>query len=166
MVERAKIGRREEGRKIDVEEKLLFYRWYRTVISLYKWVTKGLRLHKYLEIIQPSLGGLCVPHNLLTFLSKFPLFFLSLPNSIFDLSAQYPHNYLLFHFSTFTFWNESAPHHLAFLQMACDGVSPLRLDEALLTNHRDGASQLETVPKAPGIQWYARVRALIMPESL
>lgn len=69
-------------------------------------------------------------------------------------------------FRTFTFGNETAPHHLAFLQMACDGVGPLCLDEAFLTDHRYGASQLETVPEAPGVQRYARVRAFITPKSL
>lgn len=67
---------------------------------------------------------------------------------------------------TFTFGNESTPHHLAFFQMACDGVSSLCLDKAILANNRDGAPQLETVPKAPSVQRYARVRALIMPKSL
>lgn len=72
----------------------------------------------------------------------------------------------LFHIRTFTFGNETAPHHLAFLQMACDGVGPLCLDEAFLTDYRYGAPQLETVPEAPGVQRYARVRAFITPKSL
>lgn len=65
---------------------------------------------------------------------RFPQFYIPLLTQKLT-SFHQPHNYLLIHFNTFTFGNESTPHPLAFLQMACDGVSPLRLDEALLTNH-------------------------------
>lgn len=51
------------------------------------------------------------------------------------LSLRQPHNDQPFLCSTFTFGDEAAPHPLAVLQMARDGVGPLRLDEALLTHH-------------------------------
>lgn len=67
---------------------------------------------------------------------------------------------------TFTLGNETTPHHLAFLQMASDGVGSLSLNEAFLADHRYGAPQLETVSEAPGVQRYARVGALITPKGL
>lgn len=67
---------------------------------------------------------------------------------------------------TFTLGDETTPHHLAFLQMASDGVGSLSLNEAFLADHRYGAPQLETVSEAPSIQRYARVRAFITPKGL
>lgn len=54
-------------------------------------------------------------------------------------SPQCSHNYEQCWLSTFTLGNKATPHHLAFLQMACDGVSSLSLDKAFFTHHRDGA---------------------------
>jgi hypothetical protein len=36
---------------------------------------------------------------------------------------------------TFTFRDGSAPHHLAVVQLTGDGLGPLGLDEAVLTDH-------------------------------
>lgn len=65
---------------------------------------------------------------------------------------------------TFTLGNEPAPHGLALRQLAGDGVGALRLDEALLAHHRDGAAQLEAVAEAPTVDGHSRVGALVVPE--
>lgn len=88
------------------------------------------------------------------------------PLSVFPLTFRHNNHYEQSRLLTFTLGNKATPHHLAFLQMACDGVRSLCLDKTFLTDHRDGAPQLEAVSKAPGIQWYARVRALITPKRL
>lgn len=63
---------------------------------------------------------------------------------------------------SFTFWDGAAPHHLSTVQLTSDGFGSLGLNEAILADDGDGAAQLETVTKTPGVQWDAWIWTLVM----
>lgn len=81
------------------------------------------------------------------------------------------HNHKGLYFSlaivlTSTSWNWSTPHHFSIHENACNCFCSLGFNKPFFTNDWNRTSQLKVVPKPPCIDWYSRIRTLIMSKCL